>query len=187
MKKLLSLILAGLFLIGACAMAEDTGVVMITSPDAAGEEAVNLDDVKAGDQISVPGYGNITIVSAEFCDKIANDGSSYSSGTEAEYFRIRFRILNTQKKPVNFRETLGEVTCDYGDGYQFGGWARQETKGDGSGKLYKNEADAYEVDVLYEGYFDVVVTLPNFVVESKEPLSVTFHLGESELTYNVRQ
>jgi hypothetical protein len=32
-----------------------------------------------------------------------------------------------------------------------------------------------------------MVTLPNYVVESKEPLSVTFTIGQSEFTVNVRK
>lgn len=45
----------------------------------------------------------------------------------------------------------------------------------------------YEIQPFYEGYFLVGGDLPNLVVRSKEPLRLTFNIGEHEITYHIRK
>ena len=199
MKKILSLVLAAVLLLG-CSVTfaeggDDTGIQMIGGPEDDAAETVNLDDWKEGQTAEIPNFANITLVSVKFVDKIDYDyflGSgtaAFESGTQAEYLRIRMQLLNTKKAAFNFLNEFGDVICMYGDGYQFGGWKRQEFLwlNNEDWYVYEEADQSHEIDSLYQGYFDVVVTLPNYVVESKEPLSVTFTIGESEFTVNVRK
>lgn len=202
MKKYFSMLLALLMLLScAHAMAEDTGIQIIGSPNAE-VETVNLDDWKEGETAEIAGFGNFRLVSCEFVDTIPytvylgsfyhSDGEadkSFESGSMAEYLRIRIHVLNTQKKAFDYYKVFGnDIVCTFGDGYQFGGWARQERKvNDRFWTMYESKDSSYEIGSLYIGYFDVVVTLPNYVVTSKEPLSVTFSIGENEFTIHVRK
>lgn len=200
MKKILSLLLILSMLLGcAAAIAEDTGIQVIGGSEAEAE-TVNLDDWKEGDTAEISGFGNITLVSCEFTDTIpysvyldqydyGKAKKSFKSGSSADYLRIRIYILNTQKKPFDFYKVFGdEIICTFGDDYKFGGWARQERKeGDRIWVMYESKDSSYAIESLYDGYFDVVVTLPNYVVSSKEPLSVTFSIGDNEFTVNVRK
>lgn len=182
------------------ALADDTGIQIIGGPEDTAE-TINMDDMKEGDTAQISGFGDITLVYTEFVDSIPTDvyidSWSYSDGTikesidsgsKADFLRIRLHILNTQKKSFDFKEVFGDVLCVFGDDYQFGGWVRQERKrADRFWTMYPDAEQSYSIDPLYEGYFDVVVTLPNYVVESKEPLSVTFSIGDNEFTCNIRK
>lgn len=201
MRKILSLLLILSMLLGcAAAIAEDTGIQVIGGSEAEAE-TVNLDDWKEGDTAKISGFGDITLVSCGFTDTIpysvylntwSSDGEakeSFKSGSSADYLRIRIYILNTQKNPFDFYKVFGdEIICTFGDDYKFGGWARQERKEDDRfWVMYESYDSSYAINSLYDGYFDVVVTLPNYVVSSKEPLSVTFSIGDNEFTVNVRK
>jgi len=208
MKKVFSMILILLMLLGySAAMAEDTGIQIIGGSET-GAETVNLDDWKEGDTARISGFGEITLVSCSFVDtipysvytsfnvisanKTVSDGDakeSFISGSAADYLRIRVHILNIQKKPFDYYKVFGdEILCTFGDDYKFGGWTRQERKVDDRfWVMYESKDSSYAIDSLYEGYFDVVVTLPNYVVNSKEPLSVTFSIGDNEFTVHIRK
>lgn len=198
MKKILVSIL--LFVIClSVAYADDTGIQIIGAPEETAE-TINMDDMKAGDTASIAGFADITLLSAEFVDFIPTDAFSdgfynngrgadnIDSGSKADFLRIRLNILNTQKKPFDFLEVFGDVLCVFNDEYEFGGWSRQENKEhDQYWVMYPKSDQSYPIDTLYEGRFDVVVTLPNYVVESKQALSVSFSIGENEFTCNVRK
>jgi len=200
MKKMLSLLLVLSLMLGcSITYAEGMGVQIISGP-ASETEPVRMDDIKQGDTIDIPGFAIIEIIEVEFVDTIEKDkswNSSWnewrnvqyvSSGSTAEFLKIRIRILNKQKKNYDFKKAFGDVTCIFGDDYQFAGWSRQERKiADIDWTMYEGNDQTYEIAPLYDGYFDVVVTLPNFVVESKEPLSVSFTIGENEFTCNMRK
>ena len=193
MKKILSvlLVLSMLFASVGYALADDdTGVLMIGGPEDEAAGAVNLDDWKESETAEIPDFANITLVSVKFVDTIDYNSGRYcfESGVQAEYLRIRMHFLNTKKTAFNFLNVFGDVICNFGEGYQFGGWKRQEwLRNNKDWYVYQKADQSHELDPLYEGYFDVMVTLPNYVVESKEPLSVTFTIGQSEFTVNVRK
>lgn len=81
-------------------MASDTGIMIIGGPDSTASDAVDLDDMKVNQTVDIDGFGEVTIVKADWADQIgANRGwHTFSSGAEAEYLYIDVRILNTQKK-----------------------------------------------------------------------------------------
>lgn len=193
MKKIIALLLT-LLVVGSsmAALAEDTGIQIIGGNDKPAE-AVNLDNMKVGETVTIDGFGDVTITAAEWCDVIyqytTSWGSSprFASGSEAEYLCLEVRILNTQKKAVNYMNMFGDITCDFGDGYQFGGWFRQCSSDKEAASVYSSSSDSYDIGTLYAGRYAVVVTLPNQVVNSKEPLSVTFKIGENEFTYHHRK
>ena len=199
MKMFISTLLV-LALVMECfsAMAEDTGVQVIGGPETE-VNTVKLDDFKKDDKISIPGFAEITLCSIEYVDVIEtsytfwSSGGGYAptkleSGSQAQYLVICLYILNTQKVPFNFKDVFGEVICEFDNDYQFGGWSRQERKiDDRKWVMYPESDDSYAISSLYGGYFDIVVTLPNYVVNEKKPLSVCFLIGDSEFTVNVRK
>lgn len=83
---------------------------------------------------------------------------------------------------------IGDIICDYGDGYQFKGWYRQkESDTDAANDWYKDAQENYEIEPLYAGRYLVCVTLPNRVWTTEDPLSVTFTIGGNEFTYHHRK
>ena len=191
MKKILSILLIlSMLLAAAAAFAEDTGIQVIGGPSAE-STPVSLDDMKIGKTAKIDGFGDVTILSAEWRDEIAYypgyAATYWASGAEAEYLYLKLRILNTQKSARDYAQEIHDIVCDFGDGYQFGGWFRQREDDTDDGYLYKNEKDSYEIAPLYAGQYGVIVTLPNLVVDSKEPLSVTFKIGDNEFTYHHRK
>lgn len=193
MKKILLMLLILSMMLTATAFADDTGIQVIGGPEPEAE-TVNMDDWKEGDTVKISDFADITLESVKFVDSIRGGGewgwtdSCYASGSESEYLRIRLFVLNTKKNAFNYLKVFGDVICDFGDGYQYAGWKRQELKYyDKEWILYEKADQSYDISPLYSGYFDVVVTLPNYVVESKEPLSVTFTIGENEFTINARK
>lgn len=213
MKKiLLTLLVLTVLSTTSVALAEDTGIQIIGGPESEGE-TVSLDDMLIGKTAHIEGFGDVTILSANIVDTIYTDidysswdGSwefhkPIESGSKAEFLEIRIDILNTQKQSVVYFEEFGDIICDYGDGYQFGGWARQErtvvVDGYSGTTYYQKESpctlpffnadDSFPIDMLYTGNYLIAVTLPNTVCESDEPLSVTFTIGDNEFTYYHRK
>lgn len=188
MKKFLSMMLIlSMLLAAAVAFAEDTGIQVIGGPSTEESTPVSLDDMKIGKTVKIDGFGDVTILSADWCNGLYNTGNTWYSGDEAEYLYIRLRILNTQKSARDYAQEFHDIVCDFGDGFQFGGWYRQRKSDTDDGRLYNDAKASYEISPLYAGQYAVVVTLPNLVMESKEPLSVTFHIGENEFTYHHRK
>lgn len=192
MKKIIALLLT-LLVVGSsmAALAEDTGIQIIGGNDKPAE-AVNLDNMKVGETAEIEGFGEVTITFADYYDTIRHlDSGGYrdtwNSGPEAEYLYLKIRILNTQKKAQNYLNMFGDVICEFDDGFQFAGWYRQRNKDTDDGYLYNSSTDGYDISPLYAGQYGVIVTLPNYVVDSKAPLSVTFKIGENEFTYHHRK
>lgn len=186
MKKILVAILVLMTLLAATtALAE--GVVVLSSPKTVETEQVSMDDIKIGKAITVDGYGVITPTKADWADRLDVDGYySFESGKEAEYFVLTVEILNTKYEAACQLEGC-EVKADFGDGYVFGGWCRQY-ESSVSNRLKHDKGVFFEIDPLYIGKYAFVVTLPNFVKDSTDPLSITVKLTEDvELTYHVRK
>lgn len=189
MKKIIALLLT-LLVVGSCmaALAEDTGIQIIGGNDKPAE-AVNLDNMKVGETAKIEGFGEVTITFADWRNSIKTSvwNDYWNSGSEAEYLYLKIRILNTQKKAQNYLNMFGDVVCEFDDGFQFAGWYRQREEDTDDGNLYKSSTDGYDISPLYAGQYGVIVTLPNYVVDSKAPLSVTFKIGENEFTYHHRK
>ena len=193
MKKILSMLLVlSMLLTASAALAEDTGIQIIGGPEVAAE-VVNLDDMKVGQVAKIEGLGEIQILSAEWIDEfgMVNEsgwrGGTYDSGPEAQYLRLNIRILNTNFTSKNYHAMFSDIICDYGDGYQFKGWYRQHEKDTEYAYVFSDSKVSYDVSPLYAGRYMVCVTLPNVCVDSEEPLSITFKIGENEFTYHERK
>ncbi len=191
MKKVMSLLIAVVICCSVCAVSisEDTGIQMVAGPALDETEDVNLDDMKVGQTAHIGGFGDVVIKSVEWLDWIYSvgednhGGRDYYSDMEAEYLVLNVRILNTNKRPMNYLTMMGDVICDYGDGYQFKGWIRQYNEDTDRAYVYDDANISYEINPLYAGRYAICVTLPNICVDSKEPLSVTFTIGNNEFTY----
>ena len=188
MKKVFSILLA-LFILQNLTMAlaaDDTGVQIIGGPETSAE-TVSLDDWKPGQTVEITGFGDLTLVSAEFRNSIlAGGGYYFYSDGEADYLVLTVEILNTQTKDVNFYTLIDSGICSFDDTYQFGTWKRQYQSMT-SERVYYSKDDSYSIDPMYRGKYIIVATLPNDVVNSKKPLSITFKIGDNEFTYHHRK
>lgn len=186
MKRILSMVFVLMMLLTAVsAWAEDTGIQIIGGPEIAAE-TVNLDDWKVGETANIAGFGEVTLVSADFVDKIYySDYNYFNSGDEADYLKLKIEILNTQTVAVDYYKQIDSGICTFDDIYQFGAWKRQYENLNGY-PMYKKD-DSFAVKSMYRGKYIVVVTLPNDVVTSKKNLSITFKIGDNEFTYHHRK
>ncbi len=193
MKKVMSLLIAFVMCcsVYVLSFAEDTGIQLIGGPVSEEAGDVKLDDMKVGQIAHIEGFGDVEILSAEWKNKFSRVDEygnlytkyDYISGDEAECFRLNVRILNTNKKPMNYMTMIGDVICNYSDGYEFKGWKRQRNKDTDDSYAFYDVNTSYEITPLYAGRYIICVTLPNLCVDSNEPLSVTFTIGNNEFTY----
>lgn len=194
MKKILSVLLVlSMLLAASAALADDTGIQVIGSPEAE-DDVVILDDLKQGQIATIEGFGNVQIYSAEWIDGFGSRNKDnyisnyyYESGEEAQFLRLNIRILNTTFAAKNYHSMFSDIICDYGDGYQFKGWYRQRHNDTDEGMAYDDSKLSYDISPLYAGRYIVCVTLPNICVDSDEPISVTFKIGDNEFTYHHRK
>lgn len=186
-------LVALLLSVANASLADNTGITIIWGPEEAEQSSscVDLSDLKPNQLVSVPGYADFRIEKVEFTDWVEHTYDlldteyGFSSGDSADYLHIRLWILNTGTEPHDFYNDFSDIVCDFAYQYRFGGWLRQVSA---KAKVpYASEDDHREIEPLYEGLYDLFVTLPNHVVESKEPLSVSFSLADSEITCNVRR
>ena len=182
MKKLVAIFLVLAAMMGAVALAE--GVQMISAPNTQAAEEVFMDDIKLGKEIEVEGYGVITPISCDVYDSISFY-NRVDSGNEAQLYVLVIEILNKQYVPASYVESVA-VEAEFGEGYKFGGWWRQYQGSESND--FKEKGASYEVNPLYVGKYAFGVTVPNFVAESTEPLSITVSLSDDiVLTYHVRK
>lgn len=204
MKKVF---LFGLMLFGivfSCFAVNNMGIQMIGGPGV-DTTPVSLDNMKVGESVTIDGYGKITITEASVIDKlygykkdqfyaadITRDVVS-SSGNEAEYYIIKMDIINLAFSSVNFLKDCS-VIATYNDLYKFQGWAHQfnwnntfSSGRDINKNAYIHESNEFAIGPMYAGHYVFGVTLPNAVIEGKEPLSIVINIGGNELTYNVRK
>ena len=190
MKKIFSILLALITFVNLTpVLAEDTGIQIIGGPETVAE-AVNLDDWKVGQTVDISGFGEVTLVSADFVDEIYIRTNQiweerFASYSEAEYLRLVVEILNTQTVEVDFFKQIDNGICTFDDTYFFGTWKRQYESL--NGYPYGDKDRSFSINPMYRGKYIIVATLPNDVVKSKKPLSITFKIGDSEFTYHHRK
>lgn len=144
-----------------------------------------------------------------------DDGSWYhdqafwnDSGKSAEFAWLLVDLVNLHKKDYSFLNDISiKVICD--DEYEFAGWVRQFNpdyrttifRKEYDGKYYIVEttdkyflsdyaldpANEEPIGQMYTGSYVFGCTLPNYVVEGKEPLRMEIKLGTSEMTYHIRK
>lgn len=139
-----------------------------------------------------------------------NDMKVYLSGDTADYILLKVDITNIMTKAKDYLENC-HVTVHFNDKYDYEGWQYQYNYdnvsrdqlwlGERNGDLdtgFKeialdpkdcpiDNADQFSIGPMYDGHYVFGCTLPNKVVQGKEPLSMTIELDGNELTYNIRQ
>ena len=197
MKKLigLALVLTMVMSFYVTAYAADAGVQVIGGNDTSMAEPVSLDDLKLNVTVDLPGYGKIAATAFSFQNELDyyawklgdNDTRTYKTGNDADYAILYFTILNTKTTDLNFMSDISEVIATFDDVYQYSGFWMQLDPRRNSPTIPVHDDFIYSLAPMYEGGFIIGVTLPNAVVNSKAPLSLTFKLGENEVTYNIRK
>ena len=171
--------------------------------------AAKLANWKEGETVVIPGYGEVTLTKAEWCEKLNkwssetyySDGAFsfvrtafYDSGDNSVYLHLHIAILNTQLDNYNFYNDFKEISCLYDHQYQFNGWVSIQAvirRKDGKDRLYclSNVEEGWATSPFYKDEFDVVVTLPNEVknrvVNEKKPLVLTFKIGDYDVAYKI--
>lgn len=207
MRTLLSLLLmASLILSCSAAMAKDGMDVQVIGGPEADAEPVSLDDIKLNAAAEAEGQFTFKATSFEYVDyllyyrggitdthPVYDRDSQYNSGLEADYAILRADILNEKRNDVDFLKDCN-VIVTYDGSYQYGGWAYQYNYDNGD---YANcgggdvrvidPKDNFAIGPMYEGHYAFGCTLPNSIVSSKKPLSMTITLGGNEITYNIRK
>ena len=118
------------------------------------------------------------------------------SGASAQFAMLKMDITNLGKESTKFIEQA-TVKVIYNDDYEFGGWVRQYNYDFNNrtvlydwtemGAAAIAPEDELEIGVMYTGNYVFGCTLPNAVVEGKEPLRIEINLGDNELTYHIRK
>ena len=107
------------------------------------------------------------------------------SKTQADFAMLRMDILNKSGMPTDFIGKV-EVIVVFDDNTKFNGWVRQYDY-DIDSAFPLNPADNFSIDPYYVGHYVFGCTLPNAVVNSKDPLRMEIKLDENELTYYIRK
>ena len=210
MKKLISVALVFVMFVtyASITYAGDMGVQIIGGQETE-TEPVSLDDIKLGVEVTIDGYGRLTPIAYTVQDTLGfyAQGRSepsndwwYRSGQEADYVILKMDIVNLAMRDKNFLENV-EIKAIYNDKYEYGGWAYQfnyDNKiSDWSpyGEYNKKqnmefaiaEADIFPIGSMYQGHYCFGATLPNAVVNAKEPLRMIITIDGNEITYNIRK
>lgn len=120
------------------------------------------------------------------------------SGRNADFAWLVLEITNRQKHEVNLMKEA-TVKVIFEDDYEFTGWTRQFNF-DYNTFVHRyvwdypfaspavlNPADEMALGMLYTNTYVFGCTLPNAVVEGKEPLRMEITLGDNVLTYHIRK
>ena len=120
------------------------------------------------------------------------------SGELAEFAWLTMDLVNLQKTDIAYFDQI-QVKAVFDDEYEFGGWVRQMNYNYNQ-FVYRRYYDKpyapiavldpeneETVGMLYTGSFVIGCTLPNQVIEGKEPLRLEITLGGNDLTYHIRK
>lgn len=165
-----------------------------------------IDDVKLEVDIIIDGYGKIFPYEFEYKDKIhqykGDDpwyNNLYESGAEAEYAILRMDITNTTTKPRDFLAAC-EVKAIFDNVFEYSGWFYQVNYNNKVSDHFEIEdknkqnilwpiepEDFYSIDPMYQGHYIFGCTLPNSVVNSKQPLYIVIAIDGNEIVYRIRK
>ena len=209
MKQLISLMLVLSMLLGCSVAMAEMGVQIIGGPETE-SEPVSLDDLKLNVEATIDGYGIIEATEFAFKDvlgyyrsgknSVYNSDDFYRSGNEAEYAILKVDITNLARTSKDFL-THCEVRAVFDDVYEYAGWyyqynynnktSKSNSSGEDSDKQNVrwviNAADPFSVGPMYQGHYAFGCTLPNAVVNSKQPLRLVITIDGNEITYNIRK
>ena len=198
----------------SAAYAEGMEVTIIGGPEEEETTPVTLDDIQLNKEVTIDGYATLLPTEFEFADKlgyyraglnyIANSDDYYQSGQEADFALVRMDVTNLSTVSRDFLKDC-EIKVVYDDVYEYGGWFYQsnydnemsdnsdlaEAYGEDLGKQNERWAigaeDNFKIDPMYKGHYIFGCTLPNSVVQSKDPLRMEIKLGGNDITYNIRK
>ena len=184
--------------------------VELNGSEAAANASSDPGDLKPKAAAELSDWGLISCERAVFQDSLGyyregerevydSYGDYYQSQVEAEFALVYISILNLKNTPVNFQDTC-EVKVVYNDEYEFKGWCYQRNydnavyddapvpgdKGNQNQNWVINEADNFPIQPLFAGHYILGCTLPNAVVEGKEPLQLIAKIRGEEIVYNIR-
>lgn len=115
------------------------------------------------------------------------------SGENADFAWFEVDVTNLTKNDIDFTQEA-EVMVIYDEDYEFVGWVRMinydyDTSTSG-GKLIRSTLDPANSEttpMMYTAHMIFGCTLPNAVVEGKEPLRIEINLGGNELIFHIRK
>lgn len=156
-------------------------------------DPISLEDVKLNVEVEIDGLGIIkpTEYATYNLFYVYQKGSSryteeQRSGAEADYVVFRMDITNTTKEEKNYLSNCSVRVSFDSDEYIFGGKAYQLDY-DISEKTPRNPQDNFPIAPMYQGHYLFACTLPNAIMNSEKPLSMTITIDGNEITYNIRK
>ena len=185
MKKVLSMLLALVFLL-AIQSASGEGVIVLSSPDADTQVAEgSLDDMQLNAQVDL-GDRIYTITKADVSDEVVYEkDEDISSDDDSDIAAVWLQVFNfSNQEQVYFKDAKVVVTFESERGpFQFGGDIVQNF--DNDRKWYRRD-NFYEIAPLYNGSFVCYCRIPNYAVNNTGELKMEITEGQQTITYYFR-
>lgn len=115
------------------------------------------------------------------------------AGANAEFAWLLMDVTNLAKGPVDLTQDV-TVRVFFDEEYEFSGWVRMFNYDydvyNGNKELIRtvlDPANSEETGMMYTCHMVFGCTLPNAVVEGKEPLRMEITMGDSVMTYHIRK
>ena len=148
---------------------------------------------KAGDNTDNGGKAGVNPWATPYVGGYYKNINIMKSGANAEFACLEMDVTNLGKEGVDFTQQA-TVKLIFAEEYEFAGWVRMHNYDydthDHNKYLVRaaiDPANSEETEMMYTCHMVFGCTLPNAVVEGKEPLQMIITLGGNELTYNIRK
>lgn len=192
MKRTIAMLLITMLYLASIFADDGLGVQVIGGKKKT-SDPVSLEDVKLNVEVEIDELGIIkpTEYATYNLFYVYQEGSSryteeQRSGAEADYVVFRMDITNTTKEEKNYLSNCSVRVSFDNDEYIFGGKAYQLDY-DISEKTPRNPQDNFPIAPMYQGHYWFACTLPNAIMNSEKPLSMTITIDGNEITYNIRK
>lgn len=192
MKRTIAILLIATMCLASIFADDGLGVQVIGGKNKA-SEPISLEDVKLNVEVEIDGLGIIkpTEYTTYNSFSVYSKGSTYytesqRSGEEADHVVFRMDITNTTKEEKNYLSNCSVKVSFDNDEYIFGGKAYQLDY-DVSKGTPRNPQDNFPIAPMYQGHYWFACTLPNAIMNSEKPLSMTITIDGNEITYNIRK
>ena len=192
MKRTIAMLLITMLYLASIFADDGLGVQVIGGKKKT-SDPVSLEDVKLNVEVEIDELGIIkpTEYATYNLFYVYQKGSSryteeQRSGAEADYVVFRMDITNTTKEEKNYLSNCSVRVSFDNDEYIFGGKAYQLDY-DISEKTPRNPQDNFPIAPMYQGHYWFACTLPNAIMNSEKPLSMTITIDGNEITYNIRK
>ena len=197
-NRIMIMVIVGMMMVGTSAYAGSMEVSLIGGEDEGNTDPVSMDDIKIDQDIEIDNYGIITPKEYKTIDTLRaynaghrdyNNMHDFKSGDTADYVILNIDITNTLTRSKSYLDNCS-VKVTFNGKYEYEGWAYQynyDNEGEQSKECPVDPSDQFSIDPMYEGHYVFGCTLPNKVVNGKEPLNMTIVLDGNELTYRIRK